>query len=544
MQRISYKKLIEIRNFRGFRYSSCTSKITLKIIILLMSINLFISILILNQQSKYSVFFNAYYDRFIEKNLNKDLFFTLQFYRSKFQNDRTNDNFSEELTKKFKFLRNVFNETYDVVNITKTSANRQISNNDNGNWNNEKDYLFNRESFVNDFLNPNHDNHKKYYEPNILINNRNACKNRNKEHIFLVCLIHSHKNNFLRRKTMRDTWLSMDQLSILEVFKEKFKKKDKGSFDSAELLKDSLDIVHFFIIGNDNNQNNQTSFEQIKKESELYNDILMIDAPENYQNLVYKHLAAVNWVVRNCPQAVYVMKLDDDVFVNIKPLAEHLITRFGLMPSLNSNFIYCSLVDKAIPARKNDSKWYVSYDTYPFDYYPRYCEGFSYITNIETIKIMYKQSRIIPRFWIDDVYVTGLLLFGFDQIEWYNYNQLIKWSFYDYWDIGNSHFLYEIYARFLKVFDIHSSDYYKTHFFVVIHVQMDNKEMSYEVSVKKNTDQTLQKSNFCSDLINSKYLEAKNSQLYLNQVTNCFGEDKSKYNIHFYNFCARLWNRS
>ncbi len=136
------------------------------------------------------------------------------------------------------------------------------------------------------------------------------------------------------------------------------------------------------------------------EESNHFQDIILIDTIDNYKNLIYKHLTAVNWITKHCSEALYVVKLDDDVFVNIKPLSKHLVNKFGLN-QIDSKFIYCSIMDEAKPRRHN-SKWQVSYDTYPFEFYPRYCEGFSYITNMATVKLMQKQSKIIPRFWIDD----------------------------------------------------------------------------------------------------------------------------------------------
>ena len=74
------------------------------------------------------------------------------------------------------------------------------------------------------------------------------------------------------------------------------------------------------------------------------------------------------------------MKLDDDVFVNMRPLATHLFELFG-QSQLNSNFIYCHTINMATPQRKSHgNKWFVSFDSYPFQYYPRYCEGFAYVS--------------------------------------------------------------------------------------------------------------------------------------------------------------------
>ena len=85
-------------------------------------------------------------------------------------------------------------------------------------------------------------------------------------------------------------------------------------------------------------------------------------------------------VVEYCSNAAYVMKLDDDVFVKIKPLITHLFELFGTSP-VESKFIYCNKIKMAKPDREIKSKWFVSSNSYPFEYYPNYCEGFSYVSS-------------------------------------------------------------------------------------------------------------------------------------------------------------------
>lgn len=119
--------------------------------------------------------------------------------------------------------------------------------------------------------------------------------------------------------------------------------------------------------------------------------------------------------------------MDDDVLVNIKSLARHLIERIS--PAQHQKkFLYCNINPKSVPVRRNNSKWFVHPDTYPFEWYPKYCEGFAYITNLNTIRFMSEQSRRIPRFWIDDVYFTGLLFHGIQDVKWIDYkgNILLK----------------------------------------------------------------------------------------------------------------------
>lgn len=273
----------------------------------------------------------------------------------------------------------------------------------------------------------------EFFTPRVILENLNACKVQSsisgRPILFMISLIHSHVNNYLRRKTMRETWLSMRNVRLSELFP-----------DILDEHQDyELQFTHLFVLGNDRAR--PQAIESIKNESRLFNDILMIDIEENYKNLLYKHLALVNWVIlhfrksefeillkaciqikvsENCQDVSYVLKMDDDVLVNIKSLTRHLIEKGSLKPQ-SKKFLYCNINMQSLPVRRNTSKWFVHPNTYPFEWYPKYCEGFAYITNLNTVRFMSEQSQRIPRFWIDDVYFTGLLFHGIDDVKWIDY---------------------------------------------------------------------------------------------------------------------------
>ena len=73
------------------------------------------------------------------------------------------------------------------------------------------------------------------------------------------------------------------------------------------------------------------------------------------------------------------------------------------------DIIYCSVYRNHSPRRDKSDKWYVSRDEYPGDKYPPWCEGFAYIVKPHLVKKLYDMSLMTPYYWIDDVYVTGIL---------------------------------------------------------------------------------------------------------------------------------------
>jgi hypothetical protein len=75
-------------------------------------------------------------------------------------------------------------------------------------------------------------------------------------------------------------------------------------------------------------------------ENKRYKDIIMIDDFDSYDNLSYKVLAGFHWALQNCQSAKYIVKVDDDVFVNVDSLKEWLdgnSTDFDVMGPKNRN---------------------------------------------------------------------------------------------------------------------------------------------------------------------------------------------------------------
>ncbi len=64
-------------------------------------------------------------------------------------------------------------------------------------------------------------------------------------------------------------------------------------------------------------------------ESLRYGDLVMVDYPESYQNLTYKVAAGFLWAKVYCPQAVFVGKVDDDVFLGVERLVRYLQGHYG-----------------------------------------------------------------------------------------------------------------------------------------------------------------------------------------------------------------------
>lgn len=261
-----------------FHMISLKRRLTLKIIVSLVVFNFIVSITILKQQSQLTSLFKSYSTRLEFDDKDSNLLTTLNAYRRMFQknNQMVSSSYNMNMLKKY-FTTQKIDDDDDLLSSSILLDTHSTKN----------DYLFSRTSFY-DLFNSEKLKLKQFYEPNILVNNENSCKIPDEENtIIILCLIHSHKDNYLRRQTMRDTWLkSLNNVSLLDLGRNRNR--------SLKLINKKIKLIHLFVVGNVYD-NEKSEYDRIKLESEIYKDIIMIDTLESYKNLIYKHLAIINW---------------------------------------------------------------------------------------------------------------------------------------------------------------------------------------------------------------------------------------------------------
>ncbi|XP_072762726.1 beta-1,3-galactosyltransferase 5 isoform X2 [Anoplolepis gracilipes] len=173
----------------------------------------------------------------------------------------------------------------------------------------------------------------------------------------------------------------------------------------------TLGIERVFLLGklnDDAEKRTHVSQGALLDESRRFNDILQGDFLDTYRNLTYKHLMGLRWAMNNCKHVKYIMKMDDDIVVNI----------YGILKMLRSGIIEKDslagyIMKNLVPVREPANKWYVSKMEYADNIYPDFVSGWLYITNSQVANqlINYAESSHIY-FWIDDVFVTGILRKG------------------------------------------------------------------------------------------------------------------------------------
>ncbi|XP_050532486.1 beta-1,3-galactosyltransferase 5-like [Daktulosphaira vitifoliae] len=194
--------------------------------------------------------------------------------------------------------------------------------------------------------------------------NNNACNS------LRPILVHSHVEHFKIRSILRIAYPQ----SILE----------------------KLGFQYIFMVGTPRSSEVQS---QVILENSKFGDIVQGNFYEAYRNLTYKHIMALKWFHEYCSHSTYMIKIDDDIAVNL----------FKLNDIMKSKYQLAGYIVKSKPIRDFNNKWYISKQEFKSDYYPTFLSGWLYIASRGTVAQLLR--AIIPEkyFWIDDLFVTGFL---------------------------------------------------------------------------------------------------------------------------------------
>lgn len=190
---------------------------------------------------------------------------------------------------------------------------------------------------------------------------------------------------YRNRMTIRKTWGKENNLVDLI-----------GASDQVRIV---------FLVGE---SENPLINELVRKEATIFKDIIQGNFLDTYRNLTYKHLMGLKWVTYFCPKSQFVVKADDDIFLDVIQLALLLkAKKMQLTPNAMQNLLACSVVRTGKPKR-SISKWQVSFKDYANESYPDYCNGWLIVMSSHVAFKLYSMSSQQPFFWIDDVLITGI----------------------------------------------------------------------------------------------------------------------------------------
>ena len=94
-----------------------------------------------------------------------------------------------------------------------------------------------------------------------------------------------------------------------------------------------------FLVGQ---QVNSTHQEQLQSEADQYGDIVQEAFIDTYANLTVKSLMLLKWFTQHCDNTQYVMKADDDMYINLVKLYE--LVRANKKPQLLMGSLICNAI--------------------------------------------------------------------------------------------------------------------------------------------------------------------------------------------------------
>ena len=164
--------------------------------------------------------------------------------------------------------------------------------------------------------------------------------------VAIVTIVHTAAENKKARDIIRS---DSGPLSLINCFKQSLR-TSWGSPNISEYvfkLVFLLGRIAFTVVLVINHQNpgatpSQSLQENITKENEEHHDIIQGDFLDTYRNLSYKNIMGKLWVSQFCGQAKFVVKADDDQYVDLHEVmvltgrysksVEYMSNRFLLCP--------------------------------------------------------------------------------------------------------------------------------------------------------------------------------------------------------------------
>ncbi|KAK3597982.1 hypothetical protein CHS0354_042333 [Potamilus streckersoni] len=189
----------------------------------------------------------------------------------------------------------------------------------------------------------------------------------------VIFIMTAHENNE-QRNAIRQTWLTISK-------------------------NNTANVRYAFILGETKDKSLR---EKIMLENSVHKDFLMENFIDSYSNLTLKTIMSFKYAANNCPNVKFVMKTDDDMYVNVPFLLELLRKHEKALQKAVGG----SCTQKASPIRVQTSKWYASYQSFPHKYYPGFCSGTGYVTSLNVVRKVYEVSPNIPFFHLEDVYMS------------------------------------------------------------------------------------------------------------------------------------------
>lgn len=206
-------------------------------------------------------------------------------------------------------------------------------------------------------------------------------------HNTIVIIVLSARQNFMQRHLIRQTYGSIRNINNIHIL-----------------------AVVFMLGGLDDPDREKADIGKLEAERDRFGDVIMGDFVDTYKNLTRKTIMAYEWLDSFCREADIVVKTDDDVVVNIFALTEEL--RKWTPTMIKSHTFWCAIHWSERIDRNESSRYYVPYEDYAGDIFPKHCAGVGYVTPMGVIHRIVEEiskSSLDSVCTHEDVFMTGIV---------------------------------------------------------------------------------------------------------------------------------------
>ncbi|XP_013422058.1 beta-1,3-galactosyltransferase 1-like [Lingula anatina] len=203
---------------------------------------------------------------------------------------------------------------------------------------------------------------------------------------FLLILITSSPENFVKRQGIRKSYCNKKQTEAIG-----------GVTCNWQCV---------FLIGK---TDKYTINKNLKKESAISRDLLFGNYLDSYRNLTLKVLHGLRWSSEEC-HAKYILKTDDDCFINTPILSQFLLYENTLTKGLYAGHVFVEQQHREV-VRGNPkfNKWAVSDQDFKEQYYPEYVSGTGYVLSCDVVEDILSLVPKVPPFVNEDAYIGTLV---------------------------------------------------------------------------------------------------------------------------------------
>ncbi|XP_017068609.2 beta-1,3-galactosyltransferase 5 isoform X2 [Drosophila eugracilis] len=160
------------------------------------------------------------------------------------------------------------------------------------------------------------------------------------------------------------------------------------------------DVGIAFVLGQ---STNRVANKAIDLEDFMYRDMIRGHFIDSYNNLTLKTISLLEWADLHCPKANYVLKTDDDMFINVPKLITFINT-------LKANrTIYGRRAEHWKPIRNKWSKYHIPVSQYGRATFPYFTTGPAYLLTGDIVHALYIRSLNTPFIKLEDVFTTGIV---------------------------------------------------------------------------------------------------------------------------------------